>query len=86
MADDGLYNGADWGGYRRGGITMTIDLFGVQDALDGEREERHKLKKIRARMLKRWGTEQEVIEGANNAQESHLPPEARKSSNLDESP
>lgn len=65
---------------------MTVNLFNIQDALDAEARERHRLKKIRARILKRWGTEQEVVEGANNAQESHSPPEAQKSSSLDESP
>lgn len=64
---------------------MTINLFDIQDALDAEDKEYQKLKKIRERALKRWGTEQEVIEGANNALESGSLPEAQKSSNLDES-
>lgn len=65
---------------------MTIDLFTIQDALDAEAKEYQELKKTRERVLKRWGTEQEVIEGANNAQESSVPPEAQRSSSPDESP
>lgn len=64
---------------------MTVNLFDIQDALDAEDKEYLELKKVRERALRRWGTEQEVIEGANNALESHLPQEAQKSSNLDES-
>lgn len=58
---------------------MTIDLFGVGDALDAEDKEYQELKRARAKALAKWGKKSEVIEGANNAQESHSPQEAQKS-------
>lgn len=64
---------------------MTIDLFGVGDALSAEDKEYQKLKRARAKALARWGKPEDVIEGANNALGSHLQPEAQKSSNPDES-
>lgn len=65
---------------------MTIDLFGIQDALDAEKKEYQRLKKIRQRILRRWGTEEEVVEGASNALVSHSPQEAQKSSSPVETP
>lgn len=61
---------------------MTINLFGVQDALKAEDKDYQRLKKSRERALKRWGTAEEAIEGANNALESGSPEEAQKSNNL----
>ena len=60
---------------------MTIDLFGVKDALDAEDQEYKKLKKKRARALRRWGKEEEAVKGANGALRDHLQGEAQKSSN-----
>lgn len=60
---------------------MTINLFGVGDALNAEDQEYQKLKRARAKALARWGKKADVVEGANNALESHLPPEAQKSNN-----
>lgn len=59
---------------------MTINLFGVKDALSAEDKERIKLKKARERALKRWGTKGEVVEGANGALEESSPETAPKSS------
>ena len=59
---------------------MTINLFGVRNALTAEDAEYQELKRKREKALKRWRTEKEVIEGANNAHESSLPQEAQKSS------
>lgn len=68
------------------GRTMTINLFGVRDALDAEDEKYHKLKKVRERTLKRWGKPEDVVEGANNVQESSLPEEAPTQSSPPSSP
>lgn len=64
---------------------MTVNLFDMQDALDAESKEYQKLKKIRRRVLRKWGTAQDVIEGATNALESHSQLEAQRSSSPDES-
>ena len=62
---------------------MTLNLFGVKDALAAEDKERFRLKKARERALKRWGKKEEAIEGANGALAETQPKEAQKSSNLD---
>lgn len=54
---------------------MTINLFGVTDALDAEDKKYVKSKQTRERTLKRWGKPEDVLEGANNDHESGLPQE-----------
>ena len=62
---------------------MTLNLFGVKDALTAEDKERIKLKQARERALKRWGTKEEAIEGANGALAETQPEEAPKSNSPD---
>uniref|UniRef100_A0A6H1ZWE1 Uncharacterized protein n=1 Tax=viral metagenome TaxID=1070528 RepID=A0A6H1ZWE1_9ZZZZ len=59
---------------------MTINLWGIKDALSAEDKEYLELKKKREKVLKRWGTVEEVIKGANSALQSSSPEEAPKSS------
>lgn len=56
---------------------MTINVFGVTDALDAEDAKYVKSKQKREKVLRRWGTPEDVIEGANNVPEEGLPEEDR---------
>lgn len=71
------------GDYTRflGEDTMTINLFGVSDALDAEDKKAARVKKALQWKLRELGRKGEAIEGANNALESSAPEEAPKSSN-----
>ncbi len=62
---------------------MTLNLFGVKDALTAEDKERIKLKKAREQALKLWGKRGEVVEGANGALGGDSPQTASKSNSPD---
>lgn len=62
---------------------MTLNLFGVRDALAAEDKERFRLKKARERALRRRGKKSEVVEGANDALAEAQPETAPKSNSPD---
>lgn len=60
---------------------MTINLFGVSDALDAEEKKAARIKRALKWKLRELGRKEEAQKGANNALESSVPEEAPKSSN-----
>lgn len=64
---------------------MTINLFGVTDALDAEDKKYIKSKQRREKTLKRWGKPEDVLEGANSDHEEGSPQEGQTQTNLPES-
>jgi hypothetical protein len=64
---------------------MTVNLFGVEDALDAEDKKYIKSKQTRERTLRRWGKAEDVLEGANSDQESGSPEEGQTQTSLPES-
>jgi hypothetical protein len=64
---------------------MTVNLFGVKDALDAEDKKYIKSKQKRERVLRRWGKTEDVLEGANSDHESDLQAEDQTQTNPPES-